>query len=249
MESEPGADASGSPEPAARGPPPATAGWTRRSPSWRTWPGCRSPSTRRSSSAFTSGSRTPWATLARVSGRYRTTARASRAAERRPDSGWAPAGGWTPNSSGEGWRGPVSRPPAWSPTGGCWWPARPRASPPPRSAGDAIRSRSQARGRAAVRIARRAQTRRARWPPSRAAGRRAPVPGRRRVHRRLHRRPAAGRGGARHRRRRRLRAAGLGAAHRRAGHRAGPGQRARASARSRWPRHRIWSPPTSPSSP
>src|SRR6266487_5610620 len=68
----------------ARGLPPATAGWTRRSPSWRTWPGGRSPSTRRSSSAFTSGSRTPWATLARVSGRYRTTAQASWAAERRP---------------------------------------------------------------------------------------------------------------------------------------------------------------------
>src|SRR6516165_1366577 len=67
-----------------RGLPPATAGWTRRSPSWRTWPGCRSPSTRRSSSVFTSGSRTPWATRARVSGRYRTTAQASWAAERRP---------------------------------------------------------------------------------------------------------------------------------------------------------------------
>src|SRR5690349_17517980 len=68
----------------ARCPPPATAGWMRRSPSWRTWPGCRSPSTRRSSSAFTSGSRTPWATPARVNVRYRTTARASWAAERRP---------------------------------------------------------------------------------------------------------------------------------------------------------------------
>src|SRR5215831_12056194 len=68
----------------ARCPPPATAGSTRRSPSWRTWPGCRSPSTRRSSSAFTSGSRTPWATPASVSGRYRTTAQASWAAERRP---------------------------------------------------------------------------------------------------------------------------------------------------------------------
>src|SRR5262252_3142799 len=68
----------------ARCPPPATAGWTRRSPSWRTWPGCRSPSTRRSSSAFTSGSRTPWAIPACVSARYRTTARASWAADRRP---------------------------------------------------------------------------------------------------------------------------------------------------------------------
>src|SRR5499427_2238971 len=68
----------------ARGLPPATAGWTRRSPSWRTWPGCRSLSTRRSSSVYTSGSRTPWATPARVSGRYRTTARASWAADRRP---------------------------------------------------------------------------------------------------------------------------------------------------------------------
>src|SRR6266516_7289669 len=68
----------------ARGLPPATAGWTRRSPSWRTWPGCRSPSTRRSSSAFTSGSRTPWATPARLSGRYRTAAQASWAADRRP---------------------------------------------------------------------------------------------------------------------------------------------------------------------
>src|SRR5690348_14994031 len=68
----------------ARCPPPATAGWTRRSPSWRTWPGCRSPGIRRSSSAFTSGSRTPWATPARVNGRYRTTAQASWAAERRP---------------------------------------------------------------------------------------------------------------------------------------------------------------------
>src|SRR5256885_16427256 len=67
----------------ARGLPPATAGWTRRSPSWRTWPGCPSPSTQRSSSAFTSSSRTPWATPARVSGRYRTAARASWAAERR----------------------------------------------------------------------------------------------------------------------------------------------------------------------
>src|SRR5512140_1733886 len=72
------------PRRAARGLPPATAGWTRRSPSWRTWPECPSPSTRRSSSAFTSGSRTPWATPARVSGWYRTTAQARWAAERRP---------------------------------------------------------------------------------------------------------------------------------------------------------------------
>src|SRR5438552_584244 len=72
------------PSRSARGLPLATAGWTRRSPSWRTWPGCRSPSTRRSSSVFTSGSRTPWATPARVSGRYRTAARASWAAERHP---------------------------------------------------------------------------------------------------------------------------------------------------------------------
>src|SRR4029077_20500495 len=72
------------PSRAARCPPPATAGWTRRSPSWRTWPGCRSPGIRRSSSAFTSGSRTPWATPARVSGPYRPTAQASWAAQRRP---------------------------------------------------------------------------------------------------------------------------------------------------------------------
>ena len=135
MESEPGADALGlarAIEPVAS--PPATAGWTRRSPSWRTWPGCRSPSTRRSSSVHTSGSRTPWATRARVSGRYRTAAQASRAAERRPGQRMGTRRRLDAELVREGSRGPVSRPPAWSPMGGCWWLARPRASLPPRSA-------------------------------------------------------------------------------------------------------------------
>ena len=53
------------------------------------------------------------------------------------------------------------------------------------------------------------------------------LPGRGRVHRRLHRRAAARRRGAGGRGGRRLRPAGLGAAHRRPGHRARPGQRPR----------------------
>ena len=77
-----------------------------------------------------------------------------------------------------------------------------------------------------------------RWTPSvtRRRCRRSPVPRRRRVHRRIHRRAAAPRCRARGRGRRRVRAARVVAAQRRPGHRDGPHQRPRRSSPTTSPR-------------
>ena len=125
--------------------------------------------------------------------------------------------GWTPNSSAAGWRARGSR------------PLRLIAAGRVEVRGVLARQTGHRRGgrHAAALVAddpnpttpRAAGTSSpARWPPSPAiAGRRAALPGRRRVDRRIHRRAAARaarRGGGR---RRRLRPAGLAAAHRRRG--------------------------------
>ena len=88
-------------------------------------------------------------------------------------------------------------------------------------------------GRRRLRLARRAQAGRRprRLRPPRSARRRPALPGRRGVHRRLHRRAAPPRGRPGGRGRRRVRPAGVVAAHRPAGRRPGPHQRPRALTR------------------